>query len=98
MHPVPHGCCRGWVPRATPHPPQGSDFSHLAPSCLRNMEIPAGHGQVTNPRAEGSDPKPTPWEGKMIQVLSVQGLREHWESAVGSPMLERAKEEFHRLL
>lgn len=34
----------------------------------------------------------------MIQALSVQGLREHWESAVGSPMLERAKEEFHRLL
>lgn len=51
-----------------------------------------------NPRAGGSDTKPTPWEGKMIQVLSLQALGEHWESAVRSSVLGKAKEEFHRLL
>lgn len=98
LHPVPHGCCWGWVPKATLHPPQGSDFSHPAPSCFRNMEFPAGQGQVPNPRAGESVPKPTPREGKIIQVLSLHGLGGHWESVVDSPVLGRAKEESHRLL
>lgn len=57
LHPVPHGCCWGQVPRAALHPPQGSDFPHPAPSRLRNMEFPAGQSQVTHPGAGGSDPQ-----------------------------------------
>lgn len=42
----------------------------------QDLEFPAGQGQVTNHRAGGSDPKSTSWEGKMIQVLSLQDLAE----------------------